>query len=74
MYAVRVRFVRDSKGPLEDKPKRVTVTIARNHEEAMQRTVAHFFEIARVGVEIEYGEPMQLSDTIALESLVYSGE
>ncbi len=69
---MRVRFVRDASGPLEDKAKRVVITIARDHEEALRRVRAYFAEVAEVGVTLDYGDPSRLSDTIALESLVYA--
>jgi hypothetical protein len=72
MFAVRVRFVSDANGALEGKPGRVVVTLARDHEDALQQTRAHFLEIARLGVTLEYGDPSQLHDTVALESLVYA--
>lgn len=71
MYAVRVRFVRDARGPLEDKPKRTILSIARTREEASDRARAHFLEMTQAGIVVELGEPTQLQDTIALESLVY---
>ena len=72
LYAVRVRFVCDAKGPLEAKPQRVVVTIARNHEEALQNARSLFWEMVSAGVTVECGDPRQLSDIIAVESLVFA--
>lgn len=69
MFMVRVRFVSDAKGPLEDKPKRVVVTLARNHEEALQHARDRFVEMTRAGVIVEYGAPSQLPDTVDPEAL-----
>jgi hypothetical protein len=73
MFMVRVRFVEDSKGPLEAKPKRVVITIARDHGEALQKARAQFAEMSLAGVTVAYDTPSQLSDTFALESFIYSG-
>ncbi len=72
MFAVSVRFASDSKGLLEAKPRRVVVTLARDHEEALRHAHAQFAEVAAAGVVVEYGTPIQLPDTISLESLVYA--
>jgi hypothetical protein len=70
MYVVSIRFVSDSKGLLEDKSKRVVVTLAYDHETALQQAFSHFADLRSAGVVVKYGEPIQLSDTISLESLV----
>ncbi len=73
MFMVRVRFVSDAKGPLEAKPKRVVVTLARDHGEALQKARERFAEMSLAGVTVAYDTPSQLSDTFALESFIYSG-
>ena len=72
MYAVRVCCVRDAKGPLERHLPCVVITIARDHKEALQRAHERFANMTAGGVVVEYGDPSQLSDTVALESLVYA--
>jgi hypothetical protein len=54
MYVVSIRFVSDSKGLLEDKPKRVVVTLAYDHETALQQAFAHFFDLRSAGVVVKY--------------------
>lgn len=72
MYMVRVRLVSDAKGPLETKPQRVVVTLALNHTEALRHARACYADLESAGVVVEYADPSQLSDTVALESLVYA--
>lgn len=70
MFAVGVRFARDARGPLEAKFRRVLVTLAHDHDEALERARTHFTDVAMSGVTVEYERPVQLADTIQLESLV----
>lgn len=74
MYVVRVRFVRDARGPLEAKPGRVVITIARDHAEALANAEARFDGIATMadGLEIEYESATKIADTVALEGFVYA--
>ncbi len=72
IYKVRVRFVRDAKGELEVKPGRVILTVARNHDEARRSAMSYFGDLTLAGIEIEYEYPSQLSDTFAVEGLVYA--
>lgn len=72
MYAVRVRFVADTRGPLDDKPRHVAITLARNHEEATSNVRARYAETERAGVVVEYQPPSHLPDTVALESMVFA--
>jgi len=72
MNAVHVRFVSDAKGPLEDKPKSVVLTLAVDHEVAIQHARAYFAEVVSTGVVLEYSYPHQLFDTLAIEALVYA--
>ena len=72
MFTVRVRFVSDAKGPLEAKPKRAVLTLARDLEEALHHAHTQFAEVEAAGVVVEYDRPSQLPDTFATESLVYS--
>ena len=69
MYAVCVRFVQDAKGLLDDKAQWVIVTIARDHNEAADNARGQYKDIERAGVKIEYSPPMQLPDSVAVESL-----
>lgn len=71
MFMGRVRFVCDSKGPLETKPQRVAITLAREHNEAILCVRSHFVEAELAGVVIEYDTPIELSDTTSFESLVF---
>lgn len=71
MFMVRVRFVFDSKSPLETKIQRVVITLAREHNEASLCTRGHFVELELAGVVIEYDTPIKLSDTTSFESLVF---
>ena len=72
MFMVPVRFVRDAKGALEAKAKRVVVTLARNHEEALQRARGRYVDVEAAGVTVEYSDPAQLPDTFAIEALVFA--
>lgn len=72
MYAVRVRFVADAKGPLDEKPRNVIITLARNHDEAAANARERYADMERAGVTIEYQPPSHLPDSFAIESLVFS--
>ncbi len=72
IYMVRVRLVSDVKGPLEAKPQRVVITLALNHAEALRHARDRYADLESAGVVVEYGDPSQLADTVALESLVYA--
>ncbi len=71
MFTVTVCFVRDARGPLKAKTKCVVVTLARSHEEALQRARARFVDVEAAGVAVEYSSPAQLPDTFTVESLAH---